>query len=48
MIRDSELHDLFPGDLDVDLVPPEDWSIKEPEMAAIFADFLRRALIKAA
>lgn len=48
MIPGSELHDLFPGDLDVDLVPPEDWSIKESEMAAIFADFLRRALVKAA
>jgi pimeloyl-ACP methyl ester carboxylesterase len=48
MIAGSELHDLFPGDLDVDLVPPEDWSIKEAEMAAIFADFLKRALRKAA
>jgi len=48
MIAGSELHDLFPGDLDVDLVPPEDWSIKEAEMAAIFVDFLKRAQLKAA
>ena len=46
MIAGSELHDLFPGDLDVDLVPPEDWAVKEAELAAIFTDFLRRALEK--
>jgi pimeloyl-ACP methyl ester carboxylesterase len=48
MIRGSELVDLFPGDLDVDLVPPEDWTRKDAEMAAVFADFLKRALAKAA
>src|SRR5215831_2402518 len=48
MIAGSELHDLFPGDLDVDLVPPEDWAPKEGEMAAVFADFLKRAQAKAA
>jgi len=48
MIRGSELFDLFPGDLDVDLVPTEDWAPKEREMAAVFADFLARAQAKAA
>ena len=48
MIRGSELYDLFPGDLDVDLVPMDDWAHKEGEMAAIFADFLKRKLAKAA
>lgn len=48
MIPGSELYDLFPGDLDVDLVPPEDWAPKEAEMAAVFVDFLKRALAKAA
>jgi pimeloyl-ACP methyl ester carboxylesterase len=48
MIAGSELHDLFPGDLDVDLVPPEDWAEKEGEMAAVFTDFLRRAHLQAA
>ena len=48
MIAGSELFDLFPGDLDVDLVPPEDWAPKEGEMAATFADFLKRAQAKAA
>jgi pimeloyl-ACP methyl ester carboxylesterase len=48
MIPGSELHDLFPGDLDIDLVPTEDWAHKEGEMAAVFAEFLRRAQAKAA
>jgi pimeloyl-ACP methyl ester carboxylesterase len=48
MIAASQLVDLFPGDLDVDLVPPEDWAPKEGEMAAVFADFLKRAQARAA
>src|SRR6516225_5548276 len=49
MIPHSELFDLFPGDLDVDLVPPEDWAHKEVEIALVFADFLRRRVqLKAA
>jgi pimeloyl-ACP methyl ester carboxylesterase len=48
MIRDSELYDLFPGDLDVDLVPTEDWAPKEGEMARVFVDFLARRQAKAA
>jgi pimeloyl-ACP methyl ester carboxylesterase len=48
LIAGSELYDLFPGDLDVDLVPSEDWAEKEPEMAAIFIDVLKRAEAKAA
>src|SRR5712692_4069021 len=48
MIPGSELHDLFPGDLDVDLVPTEDWASKEAEMAAVFVGFLARAQAKAA
>jgi pimeloyl-ACP methyl ester carboxylesterase len=48
MIPGSELYDLFPGDLDIDLVPMEDWAHKEPEMARVFADFLARAQAKAA
>ena len=47
-IPGSELHDLFPGDLDVDLVPMEDWAAKEGEMARIFTGFLARAQAKAA
>ncbi|MFL6800137.1 MAG: alpha/beta fold hydrolase [Xanthobacteraceae bacterium] len=48
MISGSEVADLFPGDLDVDLVPPEEWTRKDAEMAAVFADFLKRRLAQAA
>ena len=48
MIAGSELYDLFPGDLDVDLVPTEDWVPLEAEMAGAFVDFLSRAQAKAA
>jgi pimeloyl-ACP methyl ester carboxylesterase len=48
MIAGSELYDLFPGDLDIDLVPAEDWAPKEPEMAKVFVDFLARRPAKAA
>jgi pimeloyl-ACP methyl ester carboxylesterase len=40
MILGSELHDLWPGDLDIDLFPPEDWATREGEQAAIFTEFL--------
>jgi pimeloyl-ACP methyl ester carboxylesterase len=48
MIAGSELHDLFPGDLDIDLVPQEDWAPREGDMARVFADFLARRQAKAA
>ena len=47
-IPGSEYYDLFPGDLDIDLVPMEDWAPKEAEMAAVMADFLKRAQAQAA
>jgi pimeloyl-ACP methyl ester carboxylesterase len=47
-IAGSELHDLFPGDLDIDLVPQEDWAPREGDMAQVFADFLARRHAKAA
>jgi pimeloyl-ACP methyl ester carboxylesterase len=42
LIPNSELHDLFPGDEDIDLVPPEDWQAKDDQMAAVFVEFLQR------
>jgi pimeloyl-ACP methyl ester carboxylesterase len=48
MIPGSELHDLFPDDQDIDLVPAEEWAPKEGAMAAVFVDFLRRRQAKAA
>jgi len=47
-IAGSELFDLFPGDLDIDLVPQEDWAPREGDMAQVFADFLARRQAKAA
>jgi pimeloyl-ACP methyl ester carboxylesterase len=43
LIPNNELHDLFPGDVDSDLVPPEEWQAKDAEMAAAFVSFLERA-----
>jgi pimeloyl-ACP methyl ester carboxylesterase len=42
LIANSELHDLFAGDQDVDLVPPEEWTHKDAELTSIFIDFLQR------
>jgi len=38
----AELNILFPNQLDVDVVPPEDWAHKETEMAGILLAFLQR------
>jgi len=40
MIPGSQLYDLWPGDLDMDLFPAEDWAAKEAEQAAAFTRFL--------
>jgi pimeloyl-ACP methyl ester carboxylesterase len=44
LIPGSELHELTPGHIDVDLVPYEEWA-DEGELAAIFVDFLRRTVL---
>ncbi|MGE5526043.1 MAG: alpha/beta fold hydrolase [Rhodospirillaceae bacterium] len=38
----SELRLVFPEHVDVDMVPPEVWAVKEGDMAAMFLDFMRR------
>jgi pimeloyl-ACP methyl ester carboxylesterase len=38
----SELHLLFTEHVDVDMVPPEEWAVKEADMAALFVEFMRR------
>ena len=43
----AELHVLFPEQMDVDMVPPEEWAVKEADMAATFVDFLRRKAVRA-
>jgi pimeloyl-ACP methyl ester carboxylesterase len=47
LIPGSELHDLFPDDKDVDLVPPEEWQAKDAALAQTFSGFLARAGIGA-
>jgi len=42
LVLGSELNLLFPDHVDVDMVPPEDWAVKEAEMAAVFVAFMRR------
>ena len=42
LVPGSELNLLFPDHVDVDMVPPEDWAVKEAEMAAVFVAFMRR------
>ncbi len=47
MIAGSEIYDLWPGDLDIDLFPAEDWATKEAEQTKVFTDFLQRTQVAA-
>ena len=42
IMPDCELHILMPAEHDVDMSPNEEWVAKQEELAALFADFLRR------
>jgi len=42
LLPDCELHELYPSDEDVDVVPPEEWQKKDGEMAAIFVAFMTK------
>jgi pimeloyl-ACP methyl ester carboxylesterase len=42
IMRGSELFELFTRDEDLDIVPMEDWADKEPDIARLFLDFLKR------
>lgn len=42
LMPDCELHVLMPEEHDVDMSPNEEWVAKQDELAALFADFLRR------
>src|SRR5262249_49806945 len=48
LIRNSELHELFSEQLDIDLGPMEDWHAKAGEHVRILTDFLRRSRMPAA
>jgi len=42
LLPKSEVHVLFPKHYDMDLSPREEWDEKAGEMAALFADFIKR------
>ena len=44
LLADAEVHVLFPRHYDMDLSPREEWDEKAGEMAALFADFIKRRL----
>lgn len=44
LMPNSECHSVTTGDREVDITPPEEWSARAPQIAAIFADFLARKL----
>jgi pimeloyl-ACP methyl ester carboxylesterase len=48
LLPDSELHVLFPENLDVDVVSPEEWARTDDRTSAIFVKFLKRVLAPAA
>jgi pimeloyl-ACP methyl ester carboxylesterase len=43
LLANAEAHILFPKHYDMDLSPREEWDEKAGEMAALFADFIKRA-----
>ena len=43
LLQKSEVHVLFPKHYDEALSPREEWDGKTGEMAALFADFMKRA-----
>jgi pimeloyl-ACP methyl ester carboxylesterase len=44
LIARSELVDLFPGDVDVDIVEMEEWQKREGDMAKVLLEFLKRTV----
>lgn len=48
LLPTSEVHILFPNHYDEPLSPREEWDAKAGEMAALFADFMKRATRSAA
>jgi len=48
LLASAEVHILFPKHYDMDLSPREEWDEKAGEMAALFADFMKRAAARAA
>ncbi len=41
-MKGSEIYHLFPDYQNVDIVPPQEWEIKDDELAGVFAGFMKR------
>ncbi len=48
LLANSEVHVLFPKHYDMDLSPREEWDERAGEMAALFANFMRRTVSRGA
>ena len=41
IMKGSEIYHLFPEFQDIDIVPPQEWEIKDDELAGVFASFMK-------
>jgi pimeloyl-ACP methyl ester carboxylesterase len=42
IMKGSEIYHLFPDYQDIDIVPPQEWEVKDDELAGVFAGFIKR------
>ena len=42
ILKGSEIYHLFAEYQDIDIVPPQEWEIKDDELAGVFASFMKR------
>jgi pimeloyl-ACP methyl ester carboxylesterase len=42
IMKSSEIYHLFPDYQDIDIVPPQEWEVKDDELAGVFAEFMKR------
>jgi pimeloyl-ACP methyl ester carboxylesterase len=47
LLPDAEVHPLITKHYDLDVAPREEWDAREPELAAIFLDFMKRVAARA-
>ena len=47
LLPDAEVHPLITRHYDLDVAPREEWDAREPELAAIFLDFMKRVAARA-
>ncbi|HTD89400.1 MAG TPA: alpha/beta hydrolase [Burkholderiales bacterium] len=43
IMKGSEIYILFPEQQDIDIVPPQQWEIKDDELAGVFVQFMKKA-----